>query len=107
MRNLPRRRKAPSPWRDPEGALLLLGEAVVALAQYRVALEPGWLPRGKDLLARLREVDPEAARLVTDASQGPVEKRIAAGRLLCLHVTGFPGFFEWTSPQEPAEPAKP
>ena len=87
--------------RDPAGAALLLGGAARKLAECRVALEPGWLPRAKDLLTRLQEVDPEAAALAEQAvSDAPFATRMAAARELCVKVSGHDGFFEWTSPRE-------
>jgi hypothetical protein len=87
--------------RDRDGALLILGSAVWSLAACRVGAEPGWLPRPKDLFARLQTVDSEAARLVATANgSGSFEERMAAGQTLCVSVTGSEGFFEWVSERE-------
>lgn len=87
--------------KDPASSALLLGGAVRKLAEFRVFTEPGWLPRAKDLMKRLREVDPESASLAALASSGlPFDQRLDAGRRLCVRVTGADGFFEWASPRE-------
>ncbi len=87
--------------RDPKAAAVLLGAVVRKLAECRVALEPGWLPRAKDLMTRLREIDPESANLAVAATADvPFRDRLEAARQLCLRVTGSDGFFEWASPRE-------
>jgi len=87
--------------RDPEAAALILGQAVFDLAQARVAAEPGWTPRAKDLLTRLREIDPICADLVVRAiSQANFKPRLEAARELCVRVAGTDGFFEWRSPRD-------
>jgi hypothetical protein len=86
--------------RDPEGALLLLGNAVYELASCRLAAEPNWIPRQKDFPPTLREIDPLAASLIVAASTGDAASRFHAARRLCIHVTGADGFFEWTSQRE-------
>jgi hypothetical protein len=87
--------------RDPGSAAVLLGATVRKLAECRVSLAPGWLPRAKDLMTRLDEVDPVAAHLARRAvSDLPFSDRLAIARSLCLHVTGAEEFFEWTSPRE-------
>ena len=87
--------------KDPAAAALLLGGAVRKLAEFRVSAEPGWLPRAKDLMNRLREVDLESASLAELASSNlPFAQRLDAGRRLCVRVTGVDGFFEWASPRE-------
>jgi hypothetical protein len=89
--------------RDPEAAALLLGEAVIRMAECRVASEPGWLPRAKDLLESIRAIDPACAELAAQATTAmPLADRFDAARRLCLRVTGFTGFFEWTGPRESA-----
>jgi len=87
--------------RDPAGADFLLGSAVRRLAECRVAIEPGWLPRAKDLLSRLRELDPESASLALESTgDNSFSERLDAARKLCRRVTGYEGFFEWKSPRE-------
>jgi len=87
--------------RDPAAAALLLGGAVRKLAECRVALAPGWLPRAKDLLNRLREIDHVSAELAVAASSDmPFNDRLEAARKLCRRITDHDGFFEWTSPRE-------
>lgn len=86
--------------RDPDAALLLLQGAVRELIACRFEAGPGWLPRPKDELSRLRELDPVAADLVLSSLRGPLEAKLQAGRALCQHVTGATGFFEWSSPRE-------
>jgi len=87
--------------RDPEGAALILGNAVWELVRCRFLSEPDWLPRGKDTLARLRQIDPESAELAIRATlAGEFKDRLEAARKLCLRITGTDGFFEWRSPRE-------
>jgi hypothetical protein len=87
--------------RDRAAAAVMLGSVVVRLAQRRVAEEPGWLPRNKDLMPRLRVIDAMSADLAEAASSFlPFENRLAAAKELCRRVTGHTGFFEWTSPRE-------
>jgi hypothetical protein len=87
--------------RDPGAAALHLGAAVRKLAECRVYLEPGWRPRAKDLMDRLQELDPACAELARRATSDiPFPDRLAAARELCVKVTGYPGFFEWSSPRE-------
>lgn len=87
--------------RDKESALLHLGAVTMELARCRIAIEPGWLPRGKDILSRLREVDGKAAELAVESLHGSPESRFHAAGKLCERVTGSAGFFEWTSEREP------
>jgi hypothetical protein len=87
--------------KNPNAAALILASAVWSLAQCRVAAEPGWLPRPKDLFNRLQEIDPIAANLALAASnEANFKDRIEAGRRLAMSVTGFEGFFEWASEPE-------
>ena len=87
--------------RDPAAAAVLLGGVVRKLAEVRLQSEQGWLPRGKDLLLRLREVDPISGTLAeAAASNQPFPDRLEAARELCIRVTGADGFFEWTSRRE-------
>lgn len=87
--------------RDPDGAALLLADAVYSLVRCRLAGEGGWLPRGKDQFARLLEIDPASAGMARRALwAGSSQERFEAARELCRHVTGATGFFEWTSLRE-------
>jgi hypothetical protein len=86
--------------RDVDAALLLLGQAVYDLVRCSLIAEAGWIPRHKDILSRLREIDPESARLAREASIGAADARFTAARELCLRVTGASGFFEWSSAPE-------
>lgn len=87
--------------RDPQSAALVLGDVVWELVRARLLSEEGWFPRQKDALNRLREIDPESAALAEKASSSaPFIEKLEAGRLLCLRVTGYEGFFEWASEPE-------
>jgi hypothetical protein len=89
--------------RDPAGARLLLGSAVYELVRVRLSQGPAWIPRHKDFFERLIEVDPNAARLATEALETTdLGQRFAAAKELCKLVTGATGFFEWTSSREDA-----
>jgi len=87
--------------RDATAASILLGSVVRRLIECRVEVEPGWLPRAKDLIDRLRQIDPVCAELAVEAT-GKVEwsERLDAARKLCVRVIGYDGFFEWKSPRE-------
>lgn len=87
--------------RDPDSALLMIGHAVWVLMEYRVACEPGWLPRFKDLPQRFKQLDPDGYLLAAIAlnSAAPAE-RIDALRALSMRVAGASGFFEWASPRD-------
>jgi len=89
--------------RDPDAGAILLSLAVFMLVECRFLCEPGWLPRPKDCLALLRDLDPHAARLAMAATIEPdLSIRFEAGRELCRIVTGQEGFFEWSSNREEA-----
>lgn len=87
--------------RDVPAASLLLGTTIWELVRVRILAEDGWLPRPKDTLVRLKEVDPECAELAEGAiADSPFEDRLVAATQLCLRVTNSTGFFEWMSDPE-------
>ncbi len=93
--------------RDEHAASVMLGAVIVHLLEFRANQSPGWKPRNKDLLQRIEELDPLAARLAIEAASGfTLYERLEATRSLCALVTQSEGFFEWKSPREVIPPAK-
>lgn len=87
--------------RDRTAAALLLGPAVYELVKCRLSQESGWIPRHKEFLNRLREIDPESGKLAREALEAEdLVLRFYAAKALCERVTGSTGFFEWTSGRE-------
>ena len=84
--------------RDPSTARLLATEALSQAIAVWFIERGGWMPRAKDRLGALRDVDPEAADAVEQFIQsGDVsDAESAIGVLL-----GVTGFFEWESIPEP------
>lgn len=84
--------------RDPATAQLLATEAVSQAIAVWFIERGGWMPRAKDRLGALRDVDPEGADAVERfiASGDVNDAESAIGVLL-----GVSGFFEWESIPEP------
>jgi hypothetical protein len=91
---------------DPATGALLLARAVSAMLELRCRVALGTVPRGKDLLARVRAADPaigaDAARCFSDA---PLAERAAAAQRIADGVLGVRGFFPWDSGPEPVPAA--
>ena len=84
---------------DPATARLLLADVVQHVVEYAFVSRGLFVPRRKDVVAKLAAIDADAADLV---------HRWAAERLglttveaLAKHVLGVDTFFEWSSPREP------
>ena len=79
---------------------MLLGEVVRSVVEYAFVSRAMFVPRRKELVARLGELDAHAGALVTRWAErgelGVVEE-------LAKHVLGVDGFFEWTSGRETIE----
>jgi hypothetical protein len=90
---------------DPETARLLLIPAVGAMLRYRVLATGAWQPRGKELLARVDELDPEAGRLARGILAGQaVDELFRLADLLADRTIGVRGFYEWESAADPVSP---
>jgi hypothetical protein len=91
---------------DPATGALLLARAVTAMLELRCRVALGTIPRGKDLLARVRAADPavgaEAARFFSDV---PLAERAVAAERIADGVLGVRGFFPWDSGPEPVPAA--
>jgi len=91
---------------DPATGALLLARAVSAMLELRCRVVLGTIPRGKDLLARVRAADPtvgeDAARFFSDA---PLVERQAAAERIADRTLGVRGFFAWDSGPEPVPAA--
>lgn len=84
--------------RDPATARLLATEAVSQAVAVWFIERGGWMPRAKDRLSALRDVDPEAAdaveRFIESGDVNDAESAIGV-------LLGVSGFFEWESIPEP------
>lgn len=86
---------------DPQAASMLLGVAVHNALHYVFVSCNRWIPREKDLLAELRDIDPalaRAARAFYASADAPT--RIPIAERIVEHVVGTDRFFEWESPPE-------
>ncbi len=83
---------------DPAGATMLMSGAVEMLvcAQYLAAGH--WLPRDKEVVARLHEVDSTLAGHVhAFYPAASMPEKASAARAIFQHAIGEVGFFEWES----------
>ncbi|MAF12345.1 hypothetical protein CMK11_18010 [Candidatus Poribacteria bacterium] len=83
---------------DPAGAAMLMSAAVEMLVRAQYLAAGHWLPRDKEVVARLHEVDAVLAGHVhafyTVAS---APEKASAARAIFQHAIGEVGFFEWES----------
>lgn len=94
--------------RDPHTARLFLHNALWQTLIYFFRVQPVFVPRTKDLLSTLRDIDPELHGLVTDAmnSHDAMAAAESIGRFLDA-VIGVRGFFEWeTGVQQLSPPSE-
>jgi hypothetical protein len=87
--------------RDPVSAVALAGRAVSSMVEYHCLAVGGFLPRHKDLLGALAQMDAELgglARSFFTASSSAEQLRIAA--LIADRTIFARGFFEWESVPE-------
>ncbi len=87
---------------DPATGLLILGEAIKRMVDYRFLAANVYLPRPKDRLTRLAALDPVAERLVRQFTQtGDINERYRLAGDLADHILDTQGFFEWESERLP------
>jgi hypothetical protein len=83
---------------DPAAATMLMSQGVAAMLELWCRTRVGSVPRGKDLLSRVAELDPVlgllARRVFSDASF--VERQAAAAEVADRTISTR-GFFEWDS----------
>jgi predicted nucleotidyltransferase len=84
---------------NPEGALLIMNLAVYEMLQYAFWVNNKYLPRDKDLLEALAEIDhelEEMARLYYKLQD--YDKRFEIAEKIAERTIQEKGFFEWESP---------
>ncbi|NLX10359.1 MAG: hypothetical protein GXY36_11940 [Chloroflexi bacterium] len=86
---------------DPATAGMILGRAVREMLHYRFWHANRYLPRDKDLLDALRDLDAELAGAARAFySSEAFERRLALAAQIADQTIGVHGFFEWESPPE-------
>jgi predicted nucleotidyltransferase len=86
---------------DPETCSLILARAVDGALCYRFRAAGRWLPRAKDLLAALSDLDPDLARLARGFHAADRhDERVRLGTAAVERGIGATGFFEWESERE-------
>ncbi len=89
---------------DPATGLLILGEAIKRMVDYRFLAANIYVPRLKDRLTRLAALDPVAERLVRQFTQtGDIAERYRLAGDLADHILDTQGFFEWESDRLPVD----
>ena len=87
--------------RDPAACAFLLSMAVHETLEYAFWKANRWVPRWKDVLLELAEVDAELAGLMRRFLAAPVlAERVEIAGSIADHALGTRGFFEWESPME-------
>ena len=87
---------------DPSTGLLILGDAVQRMVDYRFLVANVYLPRPKDRLTRLAALDPVAETLIRQFTQtGDITDRSRLAADLADHILDTQGFFEWESDRLP------
>lgn len=87
---------------DPATAAMLLGHAVTAMLELHCRAADGRVPRAKDLLGRVAQLDPVLGALAARAfSDAPLAERQAAAAQVADWTIGARGFFAWDSGPEP------
>ncbi len=87
--------------RDPVTSDLLLAQSVTAMLPYRFKQAGLFVPRWKDLLAQLDELDPDSADLAKQFfAAGTHDERLSLASQLAQRIAGAEGFFEWESDPE-------
>lgn len=82
--------------RDPDGARLLLMNAVTRMLQYPFLRDGDYLPRGKDLYLQTRERDAETAYMVHALlAETKIEAQLRLAWQIADRTIGVRGFFEW------------
>jgi hypothetical protein len=87
--------------RDPATATMLLGEAVSTALEYAFRSRGRLVPRNKDLLRSLSDLDMSASEAATRFyTSATWEQRLSAATMIMDGLIGARGFFEWESAQE-------
>jgi hypothetical protein len=86
---------------NPLGAALILSSAVHDLLRYAFLSANRNIPRDKDLLAAVNDLDPELARLACDFYRTvKIADRVALAGQIADRTIQTRGFFEWESTPE-------
>jgi len=87
--------------RDPQTAQIFLAQAVFAMLQYHFEAKGRFIPRTKELLARLDDLDPTIAILARDFyTSSSFSVRLSAAEQIADRTIQVRGFFEWESEPE-------
>ncbi len=87
---------------DPERAHLVVTEALTDAVKLHFLQQGRWLPRYKELLSDLDELDPDFGGVVRTALGCPdLDERLELAGPIIQRIVGATGFFEWESvPQD-------
>ena len=86
---------------QPAGANMILGSAVHAMLHYRFWKANRYLPRDKDLLDALEEIDPDLAASAQEFyATADIARRFALAEEIATRTIEAHGFFEWESKLE-------
>jgi hypothetical protein len=85
---------------DPAAAHLLLADAVRSIVEYAFWREGRFLPRRKQAVVSLAELDPAAADLVRRWSTAPLADQLPLVETLARRILGVDTFFEWISDRD-------
>jgi predicted nucleotidyltransferase len=87
--------------KNPAGAYMIMGSAVHKMLQYAFWKANRFLPRDKDLLDTLEELDPKLAAEATEFYQCALSmRRLALAEQIADCTIEVRGFFEWQSDLE-------
>ena len=83
---------------DPATATMLLTGAVTAMLEAWCRAETGAIPRRKDLIGRVADLDPALGEQARAAfAHAPFAERCAAATAVADRTIAARGFFEWDS----------
>lgn len=87
--------------KDPAAAGMLLQEAVTMMLRHWFLRNGMFVPRGKELIARLTALDEQLGQAAAEFFQAPSEARWAAAQFIADRTIEARGFFEWeTEPED-------
>jgi len=87
--------------RDPQTAQIFLAQAVFAMLQYHFEANGYFIPRTKELLSQLDNLDPPLAVLAREFySSSNFTSSLAAAEQIADRTVQVRGFFEWESEPE-------
>src|SRR5262249_16324745 len=90
---------------DPDASLVLLNRAVDGAISYRFFAAKVWIPRSKELLEQLTQVDPAVADLARRLYHAThVDDKLTLARQIVHRSVGATGTFEWESALEDVVP---